>query len=164
MKLLSVLLLVLVLVPLAAQLVSAHCPLCTAAAGTGVAVTRFYGVDDAITGVWLGGFAVSGALWFNRVFKKKLLPMQPLLVVLATLAITIASFYFAGIISSQGKIFGIDRLLFGMVSGTAALYLGVYASGKIRKKYGRVFFPFQSIAMILFTMSLLSAALWLAMR
>lgn len=30
----------------------AHCPLCVAGAGMGVALSRYLGIDDAVTGVW----------------------------------------------------------------------------------------------------------------
>ncbi len=34
----------------------AHCPLCVAGAAAGVTLTRWVGVDDSITGVWLAAF------------------------------------------------------------------------------------------------------------
>lgn len=32
----------------------AVCPVCTVAVGTGVGLSRWLGVDDTITGLWLG--------------------------------------------------------------------------------------------------------------
>ena len=35
--------------------VYAHCPLCVAGAAAGITLTRWIGVDDLITGIWIGG-------------------------------------------------------------------------------------------------------------
>jgi hypothetical protein len=147
----------LVLVPA----VYAHCPLCTAAVGGGVAVTRFYGVDDAIVGVWIGAFIASTALWFNRVLKKKFVPLQSYLVVLLALHLTVVPFYFAGLMEPSHKLFGINKLLVGILSGVMVLYSGLYISSKLRNKKKKAFFPFQTMAVILALLSLASLLFWL---
>jgi hypothetical protein len=38
-----------------AETASAICPLCTIAVGAGVGLSRWIGVDDAVTGLWIGG-------------------------------------------------------------------------------------------------------------
>ena len=37
----------------------ALCPVCAIAVGAGIGVSRWLGVDDTITGVWVGGLIVS---------------------------------------------------------------------------------------------------------
>lgn len=49
----------------------AVCPLCTVAVGTGLGFSRFLGIDDVITGIWMGGLIVSSALWFSAWLEKK---------------------------------------------------------------------------------------------
>ena len=39
--------------------VLAICPLCTFAVGAGIGLTQYLGIDDVITGLWIGGFIVS---------------------------------------------------------------------------------------------------------
>ena len=51
--------------------VMAHCPLCTGATIVGVGITRSFGLDDSIVGVFVGGMIISTALWFNNVLKKR---------------------------------------------------------------------------------------------
>jgi hypothetical protein len=136
----------------------AHCPLCTAAVGTGVAVTRFYGVDDTIVGTWIGAFIISTALWFNKALKKKYIKFQNFLVVVLALMATIVPFYFAGLINMQYKLFGIDKLLLGILVGSFVTYFGTFLSDKIRKK--GFWFPFQTIAMVLILLILTSIIFW----
>ena len=38
------------------------CSICTIAAGTGVIIFRKLGIDDSITGIWLGGLLISATL------------------------------------------------------------------------------------------------------
>ena len=48
----------------------AFCPVCTVAVGTGVTFSRYLGVDDVISGVWIGGLILSSALWLKDILKK----------------------------------------------------------------------------------------------
>jgi len=51
--------------------VLAVCPLCTVAVGAGLGVSRVIGIDDAISGIWIGGLIISGGLWMGDFIKKK---------------------------------------------------------------------------------------------
>ena len=149
---------VLFLIPM----VYAHCPLCTAAVGTGIVVTRFYGVDDAIVGIWIGAFIVSTALWLNKAIKKKFIPLQELLLIILALASTIIPLYLAGLIGNMpSKLFGVDKLLLGILAGSLATYLGFFVSNIIKKKREKVLFPFQTIILTLAFLLLSSAIFWL---
>jgi hypothetical protein len=141
--------------------VYAHCPLCTAAVGTGVAVTRFYGIDDAIVGVWIGAFIISTALWFSKVLKKRYkIPFQDFLLIILALVFTIVPFYFAGLIGgTDNSIFGTDKLLFGTLAGSLMTYIGIFASNRI-KEGRRILFPYQTITLILLLLLLTSFVFW----
>jgi hypothetical protein len=145
--------------------VSAHCPLCTGAVGAGVAVSRFYGVDDSIVGLWIGAFVISTALWFNRMLKKNYLPMQNVIVGLAALLLTVVPFYFAGLIGGlhAPQLFGIDRLLFGILLGSVLTYAAIFGSNAIKKRRGRVIIPYQTVLLTLATLSGTSTVLWLTL-
>lgn len=157
MKEYALLLLLVVLMPA----VYAHCPLCTAAVGSGVVVTRFYGIDDAIVGVWIGAFVVSTALWFDQALKKryKSIRFQSLGLVFLALLLTIVPFYFSGLMGQQ-KILGVNKLLVGILSGSIATYAGILVSEKIKKRKGKALFPFQTITIILAFLSLASFLFW----
>ncbi len=46
------------------------CPVCTIAVGAGIGLSRWLGVDDLISGLWIGGLIVSligmTILWLNK--------------------------------------------------------------------------------------------------
>lgn len=144
--------------------VSAHCPLCTAAVGVGVAVTRFYGVDDMIVGLWIGAFIISTALWLNNAIKKKFIPLQDHIVTILIFAATIVSFYIGGLFNAS-SIFGIDKLLLGIIFGSILVYLGLFISNNVKQiNKNKVIFPFQTIAFILALLAITSAIVWLAIK
>ncbi|MCX6758247.1 MAG: hypothetical protein NTX14_00895, partial [Candidatus Nealsonbacteria bacterium] len=41
----------------------AVCPICTVAVGAGLGLSRWFGIDDSISGLWIGGLIVSFILW-----------------------------------------------------------------------------------------------------
>jgi hypothetical protein len=43
--------------------VYAHCPLCVAGAGVGLTLSRWIGIDDSITGLWLAAFLGAISFW-----------------------------------------------------------------------------------------------------
>lgn len=155
--------------------VSAHCPLCTIAAGAGIGAARFYGVDDSMVGLFLGAFIVSTALWFNRWLKTKIdLPLQKFLVVFASFLLLIGPLYLAGIINNFETvkaiptlsmwglgIFGIDKLLLGTIVGTLFVFISFSLSDHIKKKNGKVLFPYQGIILMILTLLILSEIFWI---
>lgn len=151
--------------------VLAHCPLCTAATGVAVAVTRWYGLDDSIVGVFVGGMVVATGLWINNLLKKRnkgkdYLPFQSTIALLMSAIFTIITLYFAGLLgpSNPYKIFGVDRILFGMVIGIVAS-LASFKFHDILRIYNRNknYFPYQSIMILLLSLVISSSVLYLVM-
>lgn len=142
------------------NLVSAHCPLCTAAAGVAVAAARYYGVNDLIVGTFIGGFIISTAFWFNRVLRKKnkgkdFIPLQLAIMILLSFVTTFISFYTGGIVSLS-KLFGVDRIFLGMLLGSVISLFAYGFNGFIRRTHGdKNYIPFQVI-IITFSFLLLS--------
>ncbi len=160
---------------IAMPLVSAHCPLCSAAAGAGVGIARFYGVDDSIVGLFLGAFVVSTALWFNKLLKKKInFPLQQFLLVMISFLLLAVPFYYSGLIINADMVralpnsysilglgvFGIDKLLGGMIIGSSAIWF-VFSLGDYMKKKRGLLFPYQSISFMLLTLIILSGIFYL---
>ncbi len=138
----------------------AHCPLCTAATGAAVGVARFYGVDDAVMGVLIGGFVVSSALWFNNVCKRRgwqFFYGQGAAVVLASLILTIVGFK-TGNLLNGALLFGLPRLLAGMLFGTGATWAGHGIHEYLRyQNDGKNHISLQGMSIMLAAMLLMSA-------
>ncbi|MEK6811892.1 MAG: hypothetical protein AABX96_05265 [Nanoarchaeota archaeon] len=146
--------------------VMAHCPLCTAATIIGVGVTRSLGWDDSIVGVFVGAMIISSALWLNNTLKKRNIGGSPFLrassITLATFVLTILSFYFAGLFGPANtyRIFGMEKIIFGTISGAIASFMAFFTSNKIKKKNnGKVLFNYQTMVLT-FTVLLLNALLF----
>lgn len=147
----------------------AHCPLCAAATAGGVAATRVLGVDDTVTGTFVGGFVVSTGLWFNNWLKKKrngaeFLPFQAAIVLLLSVALTILTFYMAKLIGTPDPAFmllGVDKLVLGTIAGTAVA-LGAFALHKWIKaaNNGKVLMPFQGIIVTLLVLAATGAVFY----
>jgi len=51
--------------------VYAVCPICTVAVGAGLGISRWLGIDDSVTGLWIGGLILSSGLWLADWIGKK---------------------------------------------------------------------------------------------
>lgn len=132
----------------------AVCPVCTIAVGAGLGLSRFLGIDDTISGVWVGGLVVSLSFWFVDWLTKKNLKIlkkwsnQALVVASIILwsLLTYLPLWKTGVIGHPfNTILGIDKLLFGSILGAGAFFLGVFADKKVREKKGKQLFNFQRV-------------------
>ena len=140
----------------------AHCPLCTAGAVAGLFLSRWLGIDDSITGVWMAAFLAASSLWAANSLKKKYIPGQNTLIYLAVFASTIWSFYAFKLVSEHaGLIMGIPKLIFGMWAGGILFYFVDILNLAIKKVRGKSLFPYQSIVFSLDSMLFLSLALFI---
>jgi len=139
----------------------AHCPLCVAGAGVGLTLSRLLGIDDTITGIWLGVFLGALAFWFsmnlgrkNKIFRNKLIE---LIIYISFTVLTIISFYQFNLIEKHIDIFGFDKLPFGMVVGGVVFYL-------INLIHIKHYFAYQKIIISLGTMTLLSVIFYILLN
>ncbi len=147
--------------------VMAHCPLCTAATIIGVGVTRSLGWDDSIVGVFVGAMIVSSALWVNNIFKKRNIGGNAFLrigsITLATFVLTVLSFYFAGLFGPANtyRIFGMEKIIFGSLSGAVVSFATFFASNEIKKRNeGRTLFNYQTMALTFGALILNALLFW----
>ncbi|MBI2405439.1 hypothetical protein HYV21_00075 [Candidatus Microgenomates bacterium] len=142
----------------------AHCPLCVAGAGIGLSLANSLGIDDSITGVWIGAFLGAVSFWTEVFLSKKKIKnvlMRPLLYLVIFIS-TIWSFYAFGLVNKHfGTIFGLDKLTFGIISGGAVFYLADFVDGWVIKRVGRVFIPYQRIYVSLGSMLVLSILIYI---
>jgi len=137
----------------------AVCPVCTITVTAGVGLCRWLGVDDTISGVWIGGLLVSTIIWtINWLNQKQIkFKFRKILVILSYYAMVILPLYFADIIGHpQNKLWGQDKLMVGIIAGTIAFLLGVYLNDYLkRRNNGKVHLAFQKV---LIPLSLLTVA------
>lgn len=129
----------------------AVCPVCTIAVGAGVGFSRWLGIDDTVTGLWIGGLTVSLIMWtINWLNKKNIyFKLRKIIVVIGYYAIIVVPLYFTGIMGHfYNKVWGIDKLLVGIITGSI-----LFAASAIWYYYlknhhgGRAYFPFQKVVM-----------------
>lgn len=138
---------------LIAQKVLAICPICTIAVGAGVGFSRWLGVDDAITGLWVGGLTVSMIIWTLDWFQRKNFNFKwkTAITIIAYYLLVIAPLYFMGLIANQAlAIYGgwLDKLLLGIILGSIGFWFGAQLYFDLKEKNGgRAYFPFQKVVM-----------------
>lgn len=151
--------------------VMAHCPLCTAATVLGVGVTRSLGWDDSIVGVFIGAMVVSSALWVNKILKKKNIGGNVFLrigsITIFTFVLTILSFYYAGIFGPANtyRIFGMEKIVFGSLSGAIVSFAAFFTSNEIKKRNdGKTLFNYQTIVLTFGALILNALLFWEVFR
>ncbi len=143
----------------------AHCPLCVAGAGAGLSLSRVLGIDDSITGVWMGAFLGAMSFWITNSVNKTYIPFQKQVFYLLIFVTTIVSFYRFGLINEHnGLVFNLPKLTFGILAGGILFYLVDTVNTLIKKKNGKVLFPFQSIILSLGSMLLLSMGIYILLN
>ena len=160
--------------------VSAHCPLCVGGAAVGLSVARYFGIDDSIAGVWMAALLGAVSFWSERPIAVKITKksvkkyLRPILY-LAIFGLTIWTFYafnnyaveklkFYLINEHAGKILGLPKLIFGLVSGGILFYLVDFLDDTLIKRNGKVYFPYQRVIVSLGATLILSLALYIVVN
>ena len=146
----------------------AFCPVCTIAVAGGIGLSRWLGVDDTITGLWVGGFTVSLIAWTILWFQKKNIKFygEKSITILGYYAIIVLPLYWKGIIGHPlNKLWGVDKLLLGIILGSVFFFLGGSVHFALKKRNGeKVYFPFQKIAFSVFPLVVLSFVFYFITR
>jgi hypothetical protein len=131
---------------------SAVCPVCTVAVGAGIGLSRWFGIDDSITGIWLGGFLLSISLWTIDWLDKKKIKffLKKSLVILAYYLLAIVPLYYSKIIANPLAFVcscASDKLILGTIEGTAVFFFAakLYEFLKQRNN-GHAHFPYEKVA------------------
>ena len=139
----------------------AVCPVCAVAVIAGVGLSRWLGVDDTITGVWIGGLTVSLIIWTIDWFDQKKIYFWGKKIITAVgyyLLVVLPLFFIPGVINHPlNKIWGVDKLLLGITVGSAAFLAAALSYPFLKKKNGgKAYFPFQKVAMPVAALLILS--------
>lgn len=139
-----------VLLSLIAKSALAVCPVCTVAVGAGLGLAEYLGIDDSISGLWIGALIVSMSLWTINWLDKKNFKFKgrKILIFLGYYIIVILPLWLKGKIGHPyHQICGIDKLLFGIILGSVLFALAVPLHAYLRKRNGgKSFFQGQKIA------------------
>ena len=153
---------------LVGQGAEAICPVCTVAVCAGVGFSRWIGIDDVITGFWIGGLIVSMIIWLLDYLNHKKINfyLRGLVIVVGFYLITLLPLYYMDIIGHPlNKILGIDRILFGTALGTIVFLLGVQTHEFLKKKNsGKSYFPYQKVVFPVSFLIIISLITYYAIR
>jgi len=120
------------------KLAHAVCPVCTVAVGAGLGMAQYLGIDDSISGVWIGGLIISLIIWTIDWLDKKDIRFigRKILVVAGYYLLIVGPLWWKGFIAQNpvNTLCGIDRLLFGIILGSILFSAGVILHNFIRKR------------------------------
>jgi len=144
---------------------NAFCPVCIVAVGGGLGLSRWLGIDDLITSLWIGALLLALTAWTHDwvVKRGRGFRYSVFAIGLVYYALTIFPLYYYNIIGHPlNKIFGIDKIIFGIVFGTIVFLLGerLHIFLKV-KNNGKQFFNYQKVVVPLLVLILTSLILWL---
>ena len=140
------------------------CPICTIAVAGGVGLCRYLGIDDLISGAWIGALLFSLFLWTIEWLNKKKIKFlfrKPLVFVF-WYGLTIFPLMKIGVIGHpQNKFWGIDKLVFGIFSGTIVFLISILFENYLRNKnQGKAYFKFQKVIIPVLFLLILSLIFW----
>lgn len=163
--------------------VHAVCPVCTVAVGAGLGLARYVGVDDIVSGIWIGGLILSSSFWLSNWLNKKYfskhptlkfpfltsLPREilmkwghlPLLTSTIMYIIVLLPLWISQTIGHPfNTIFGIDKLIFGTILGSIIFLLAVWADKKIREVKNKQLFVYQKVVLPVFSLIITSLLIY----
>lgn len=126
------------------------CPVCTLTVVAGLGISRILGIDDLITSIWIGGFLLSFSFitvdWIDKKWPKSELNRFTLPITAFFYVITILFLKWDGAIGiTKNTLWGVDKIILGITTGTIFFLFGVWADKKQRKIYKKQFFNFQKV-------------------
>jgi len=139
----------------------AICPLCAVAVGAGVGLSQWLGIDDSITGLWIGGLTVSLIMWTIGWLDSKNIRFKgrKIITTLAYYLLIVFPLYYPLAIIGHpfNKLWGIDKLILGVIFGSLAFFIGAmwYIYLKQKNK-DHAYFPFQKVVMPIIPLIILS--------
>ena len=146
----------------------AICPICTIAVGAGIGLSRWLGIDDAITGLWIGGLIVSLIIWTITWCQKKKIHFTGLnlIIIVGYYALVLLPLRYHGLIGHPFNVlWGIDKILLGTALGSIVFLTGSLFYFFCKKKNrGKAHFPFEKVVMPIAPLILLSIIFYFITR
>jgi len=165
MKLVLILLSALVIFLGTTTQVHAVCPICTVAVGVGLGISRWLGIDDTVTGIWIGGLILSSGLWLADWIGKKgwKVPYKEAFSVGLFFLFVIPPLYWGKMIGLAGNtLWGVDKVLLGTTIGSILFLLGVWVDKILRTTNNdKVYVYYQKVIVPVFLLSVGSFVFYL---
>lgn len=147
----------------------AVCPICTVAVAGGLGVSRYFGIDDSLVGIWAGGLVVSVSLWTAdwlskrkwKILEKSNNNINTVSSFVFWVVLTYVPLYMTDVIGHPfNTILGIDKLVFGSILGFVAFVFGVWADKKVRIIKGKQLFVYQKVVFPVVSLILATVVLY----
>ena len=134
-----------------ASYAKAVCPVCIVAVSAGLGLSRWLGVDDVVSSIWIGALLAALSIWTIIWISKKnwAFKYQKIIIPAAYYLLTLLPlYYYAFIGHPQNKIFGVDKIVFGAFLGTAVFLASIWLHNYLKQKNNeKSFFPYQKIVL-----------------
>ncbi len=160
------------------------CPVCTVTVIAGLGISRLLGIDDLITSIWIGGFILSfsfitvdwieKARWRKKVhdvigkIKLGMIEFTALnfWVILLMYALAIIPLFLDRTIGIAGNtLWGIDKIILGVIIGSVVFFVGILADKKARKSNGGgQFIKFQKVVFPVLALIITSAVFYFLVK
>lgn len=142
----------------------AVCPLCTVAIAGGLGVSRWLGIDDLITALWLGGVLLSSGFWLGSWLHTRwpVVPWPNALGSLLMILFTLPPLWWTHSIGLPGNTWGgYDKVIVGMVLGGGAFLAG-FALDKLLRylNNGQIIMYFQKVIVPVTMLTIMSLVLF----
>lgn len=156
---------------LAALPAKAVCPVCVVAVGAGLGLSQHLGIDDAITGLWIGGLTVAMIIWTINWLNPKIKNKQAkpwintltILIFYALIAWPLATQNFIG--HPLNTLWGVDKILLGIGLGSLVFWAMSQLYLYLKKENGgHAYFPFQKVVMPFGALAFFSLIFYLLTR
>ena len=145
------------------------CPVCAVTVIAGLGISRLLGIDDLITSIWIGGLILSLSFITIDWIKKKWPKLNPkyyrfptFVLMYLFVLVPLKLDHIIGIY--RNTIWGVDKIIFGIIVGSVALLTGAWADMYQRKKFKKIFFPFQKVVFPILALVLISLVFYFLTR
>lgn len=126
------------------------CPVCTVTVIAGLGLSRLFGIDDLITSLWIGGFILSFSFvtidWIGKRWPKLSINNFRFPIIVLVYLLALVPLKLNGSIGiARNELWGIDKILLGIVVGSIVFLIGIWADKKVRKIKGKQLFIYQKV-------------------
>ena len=129
------------------------CPVCTVTVIAGLSLSRLLGIDDLVTSLWIGAFILSFSFvtinWIHKKWPKWKFGMSTYwkwIVIVAMYLFVLIPLKLSHTIGIyHNTLWGIDKIILGIIIGSVVFLIGVWADKYQRRKFSKIFFPFQKV-------------------
>jgi len=143
----------------------AVCPICVVAIAGGLGLSRWLGVDDLVSSVWIGAFLLALVVWTLHWLRRRNwnFRFSGIVTFLFYYLFTFLGLYYAKIAGHPlNTVFGIDKIVLGSAVGTIVLALGLWLHSYLKKNHGdKSYFPYQRVVVPVVALLLTSLAFYL---